>query len=85
METIGELSVKSSNNNVATASVSGNIITIKPGTTEGKASITVTSAETSNYTAKSLIYTATVQNGEISLSATPYTGIYDGEAMKAIN
>ena len=80
----GNLSVTSSNTNIATASVSGNTVTVKPGTTAGKATITVTSAATTNYNAKSTTYTATVNNGTISLSATPYTGTYDGKAHNAI-
>ena len=80
----GTLSVSSNNNNIATASVSGNTVTVKSGTTAGKAIITVTSAEASNYTAKSATYEATVNNGTISLSATPYTGTYDGKAHKAL-
>ena len=80
----GTLSVSSNNNNIATASVSGNTVTVKSGTTVGKAIITVTSAEASNYTAKSATYTATVNNGTISLSATPYNGTYDGKAHNAL-
>ena len=80
----GTLSVSSNNNNIATASVSGNTVTVKSGTTAGKATITVTSAEASNYTAKSATYEATVNNGTISLSATPYTGTYDGKAHNAL-
>ena len=80
----GTLSVSSNNNNIATASVSGNTVTVKPGTTAGKATITVTSAETSNYTAKSATYEATINNGTISLSATPYSGTYDRKAHNAI-
>ena len=49
----GTLSVASSNTNIATASISGNTVTVKPGTTAGKATITVTSAATTNYNAKS--------------------------------
>ena len=64
--------------------VSGNTVTVKPGTTAGKATITVTSAETSNYTAKSATYEATINNGTISLSATPYSGTYDRKAHNAI-
>ena len=79
----GTLSVASSNTNIATASISGNTVTVKPGTTAGKATITVTSAEASNYNEKSATYEATVQNGTISLSATPYTGTYDGKAHNA--
>ncbi len=80
----GALSVSSNNNNIATASVSGNTVTVKSGTTAGKATITVTSATATNYNAKSATYTATVQNGTISLSATPYIGTYDGKAHNAI-
>ena len=80
----GALSVSSNNNNIATASVSGNTVTVKSGTTAGKATITVTSAAATNYNVKSATYTATVQNGTISLSATPYTGTYDGKAHNAI-
>ena len=80
----GMLSVSSNNNNIATASVSGNTVTVKSGTTAGKAIITVTSAEASNYNEKSATYTATVNNGTISLSATPYNGTYDGKAHNAL-
>ena len=80
----GTLSVASNNTNIATVSVSGNTVTVKPGTTAGKATITVTSAEASNYNEKSATYTATVNNGTISLSATPYTGTYDGKAHNAV-
>ena len=80
----GTLSVSSNNTNIATVSVSGSTITVKPGTTAGKATITVTSVATTNYNAKSATYTATVQNGTISLGATPYTGTYDGKAHNAI-
>ena len=80
----GTLSAFSNNNNIATASVSGNTITVKSGTTAGKATITVTSAAATNYNVKSATYTATVQNGTISLSATPYTGTYDGKEHNAL-
>ena len=80
----GTLSVSSNNTNIATASISGNTVTVKPGTTAGKATITVTSAAATNYNAKSATYIATVNNGTISLSATPYSGTYDGKAHNAI-
>ena len=67
-----------------TFTVSGNTVTVKSGTTAGKATITVTSAEASNYNEKSATYTATVNNGTISLSATPYNGTYDGKAHNAL-
>ena len=80
----GNLSVSSSNTNVATVSLSGNTVTVKSGTTAGKATITVTSAASTNYTEKTATYTATVENGTITLSATPYTGTYDGNAHNAL-
>ena len=83
-ENTGTLSVSSNNNNIATASVSENTVTVKSGTTAGNAIITITSEETQNYTAKSATYEATVNNGTISLSATPYTGTYDGKAHNAL-
>ena len=82
-DNIGALSVYSSNNDIASVSISDNTITIKPGTTPGTVQITVTSAETENYNSKTLIHTATVQNGTISLVATPYTGVYDGKSHNA--
>ena len=83
-ENTGTLSVSSNNNNIATASVRGNTVTLKSGTTAGNAIITITSAETQNYTAKSATYETTVNNGTISLSATAYTGTYDGKAHNAL-
>ena len=83
-ENTGTLSVSSNNSNIATASVSGNTVTLKSGTTAGNAIITITSAETQNYTAKSATYETTVNNGTISLSATPYTGTYDGKEHNAL-
>lgn len=80
----GTLSAVSNNTNIATVSVSGNTVTVKPGTTAGKATITVISAAATNYNAKSATYIATVNNGTISLSATPYSGTYDGKAHNAI-
>lgn len=80
----GVLSVTSSNSNIATATAVGNIVTVKPGTTAGKATITVTSTESINYTAKSATYEATVENGTIKLTVTPYDGAYDGKTHDAI-
>ena len=55
----GALSVISNDNNIATASVSGNTVTIT-GVSEGSTTITVTSAETSNYLSSSVTYNVTV-------------------------
>ena len=58
----GTLSVSSSNTNVATAEISGNSITItaKELSTEGTATITITSAATANYNEQTATYVATV-------------------------
>ena len=79
----GALSVTSSNEAVATASISGTTVTITPKaiTTDGQTTtITVTSAATANYEAQTATYTATVNRGTITLEATVYTGGYDGSA-----
>ena len=60
----GNLSVKSSNNAVATVSISGNTVTIN-ALSIGTATITVTSAETANYEAKSVTYKVTVTKPKI--------------------
>ena len=60
-ENTGALSVGSLNTDVATASVSGSIVTVK-SVGAGSATITVTSAESINYNAKSATYTVTVKN-----------------------
>ena len=76
----GALSVASSNNNIATASISGTTVTVTAGTTAGEANITVTSAATTNYNKQTAIYKATVANGTITVTASDYSGGYDGKA-----
>ena len=83
-ENTGTISAVSNNTNIATVSTNSNIVTIKPGTTEGKTTITVKSAESNNYKEKTATYEANVKNGTISLSAIPYTGTYDGKAHNAL-
>ena len=78
------VNITSSNTNIATASLNGNTVTVKPGTTDGKAIITVTTEETINYTSKTATYEATVKNGSIDLRVTPYTGTYDGRQHNAV-
>ena len=78
------VNITSSNTNIATASLNGNTVTVKPGTTAGKAIITVTTEETINYTSKTATYEATVNNGSINLRVTPYTGTYDGRQHNAV-
>ena len=83
----GTLSVTSSDTSVATASISGTTVTITPKaiSTDGKkTTITITSAETTNYVAQSKTYVATVNRGTITISATAYKGIYDGEAHSVL-
>ena len=70
-ENTTNVSITSSNTNIATASLNGNTVTVKPGTTNGKAIITVTTEETINYTSKTATYEATVNNGSIDLRVTP--------------
>ena len=83
-ENTTNVSITSSNTNIATASLNGNTVTVKPGTTDGKAIITVTTEETINYTSKTATYEATVNNGSIDLRVTPYTGTYDGRQHNAV-
>ena len=83
-ENTTNVSITSSNTNIATASLNGNTVTVKPGTTDGKAIITVTTEETINYTSKTATYEATVNNGSINLRVTPYTGTYDGRQHNAV-
>ena len=83
-ENTTNVSITSSNTNIATASLNENTVTVKPGTTDGKAIITVTTKETINYTSKTATYEATVKNGSIDLRVTPYTGTYDGRQHNAV-
>ena len=83
-ENTTNVNITSSNTNIATASLNGNTVTVKPGTTAGKAIITVTTEETINYTSKTASYEATVNNGSIDLRVTPYTGTYDGRQHNAV-
>ena len=83
-ENTTNVNITSSNTNIATASLNGNTVTVKPGTTAGKAIITVTTEETINYTSKTATYEATVNNGSINLRVTPYTGTYDGRQHNAV-
>ena len=79
-ESGGKLSVKSSNENIATATINGNTVTIKAGEVSGKARITVTSEKIDKYEENRITYIATVENGEIQITAKKYEGVYDGRA-----
>ena len=80
----GALSVTSETPDVATASISGNTVTVTPGTTAGKARIIVKSAAVGGYAENRAVYMATVENGTITVDATPYTGTYDGAEHDAL-
>ncbi len=80
----GELSVKTSNEDIATATISGNTITVTPKNVDGTATITVTSAATGNYNAKTATYALKVNkktkysNGEtVSLGGYSFYVIGD--------
>lgn len=79
----GTLSVKSSDPNVATATLDGNTVTVTPGTTAGSAIITVTSAATTSYKAASANYSVTVKSGTLPITAKAYSGTYDGNTHSA--
>ena len=72
----GALSVSSNAPDVATASISGNTITITPGTTAGKARIIVTSAAVGEYAENKAIYTVTVNKADGGLTMSSTSGIY---------
>ena len=81
----GELSVKSENENIAKASISGTIVTVVPQDMAGTTKIVVTSAAKGEYAQGKAIYTAIVENGTISLDADAYTGNYDGKDHDAVS
>ena len=79
----GELTVSSDASNIATASIDGNTITVKPETVAGKVNIIVRSSANGEYAENKVIHVATVKNGTIELEAIPYDGVYDGQAHNA--
>ena len=75
----GSLSCQSSNEAAATCSISGNTVTVTPGTTAASnVNITVTSVSTTNYNAATAIYVVTSKNGTLSVTANGYSAMYDG-------
>lgn len=66
IENSGTISATSSNTDVATVVVNGNLVTVIPGTTEGTTNIKVISAETEKYNAKIVTYVAIVKKGTFS-------------------
>ena len=81
----GELSVKSENESIAKASISGTIVTVEPQDMAGTTKIVVTSAAKGEYAQGKAIYTAIVENGTISLEADAYEGNYDGKDHDAVS
>ena len=75
----GKLSCTTSNKNVAECTISGNTVTVKPGTTKGSATLTITSEATTNYNAGKAAYVAITEPGALSgYTANGYEGVYDG-------
>lgn len=74
----GELSCTSSDEKVATCSISGTTIKISSGSKIDTATITVKSEGNSIYKDAYVAYVATTQKGLISYTSNGYKGIYDG-------
>ncbi len=81
----GELSVKSENENIAKATISGTTVTVIPQNVAGTVKIIVTSSAKGEYAEQKAVYKATVENGTITLSADAYTGTYDGNDHDAVS
>ena len=81
----GELSVKSENENIAKATISGTTVTVEPQNVAGTVKIIVTSAANGEYAEQKAVYKATVENGTITLSVDAYTGTYDGNDHDAVS
>ena len=76
----GKLSCTTSNKNVAECTISGNTVTVKPGTTKGSATLTITSEATTNYNAGKAVYAVTTEQGKLSYTANGYEGTYNGNS-----
>ena len=74
----GKISCTSSDEKVATCSVTGTTIKITSGTKEGVSTITVKSEGNSKYKDAYAAYVATTQKGLISYTSNGYKGVYDG-------
>ena len=62
-ENTGDLSATSSDTNIATVSINGNTMTVKPtGKTIGTTIITIKSSSNINYNEKTVTYLATIKN-----------------------
>ncbi len=75
-----KLSCTTSNKNVAECTISGNTVTVKPGTTKGSATLTITSEATANYNAGKAVYAVTTEQGKLSYTANGYEGTYNGNS-----
>lgn len=80
----GALSVKSENENIATASINGNIVTVESQKVSGTIKIIVTSAANGEYAEQKAIYEVTVENGKITINAEAYADFYDGQEHEAL-
>ena len=76
----GKLSCTTSNKNVAECTISENTVTVKPGTTKGSATLTITSEATTNYNAGKAVYAVTTEQGKLSYTANGYEGTYNGNS-----
>lgn len=77
----GDLSCTSSNEKVATCSISGTTVTVipsEPQTESGYATLTITSAETEQYNKATASYVVTTA-AKLSVTANGYEGSYDGQ------
>ena len=83
-ESQGKLTVKSSNEEIAKASISGTTVTVTPQKMAGTAQILVTSEANGEYAEGRVTHTAKVENGTILLDAEPYIAEYDGKAHDAL-
>ena len=83
-ESEGKLTVKSENEEIAKVSIRGTTVTVEPQNKAGTVNIVVTSAANGKYSEGRVTHKAIVENGEIELDATAYTGNYDGTAHNAI-
>ena len=83
-ESQGKLTVKSSNEEIAKASISGTTVTVTPKKMAGTAKIVVTSEANGKYAEGRVTHTAKVENGTILLDAEPYIAEYDGKAHDAL-
>lgn len=75
----GNVTCISSNEDIASCLVEGNIITVKSGTKKGNAILTIKSEATENYKEAKASYLASTELGLLSVTINGYHGIYDGQ------